>query len=279
MAPAQGHPQPGQKFAVRPYFVKKRQEANAGSITVTVPAHQHLNAAFWVHLLLVSSRAGGHAIQGHLFRPLDASKARFAEQGVSSSSINSYLQSVLKAGVVFTGQTAHSMRRSALIHARDRGASTEQLMDMAMINTAEVLKRRYLDPGRHVTASQRAQRQRPSDGALPARWASTYCIDCFCTEICPSPVTPHPHSRHCCTPACSCLTSSTWSAGAPDTTALACRMRSSVTAQVLSTQPRPLTLSQQWRTHFPTPVTTYNVASDNAGSHKLYGTSVEKRLQ
>ena len=44
-------------------------------------------------------------------------------------------------------------------------------------------------------------------------------------------------------------------------------------------QPRPLTLSQQWRTHFPTPATTYNAASDNAGSHKLYGTSVEKRLQ
>ena len=99
--------QPGQQFAVRPYFVKNRQEANAGSITVTVPAHQHLYAAFcWVHLLLVSSRAGGHAIQAHLFRPLDASKARFTEQGVSSSSINSDLQSrTSAAGSPTAGQT------------------------------------------------------------------------------------------------------------------------------------------------------------------------------
>lgn len=81
--------QPSQRFSVRPHFVKYRQVGNADSITVTVPA-------FWVHPLL-ASRAEGHAIQGHLFCPLDASKATFVEQGISSSSIDSPLQSVMNA--------------------------------------------------------------------------------------------------------------------------------------------------------------------------------------
>lgn len=138
--------------------------------------------------LLGASIAGqqqswGHAIQSHLFRPLNVSKASHVEQVVSSSSINSDLQSVQNAGSVFTGQTAHNMQRSALIHARDRGASTEQPMVMAMINTAEVSKRRYLDPGRHITASQRVPRQRQGNGAFPAGWTSACCSGRPCTEV------------------------------------------------------------------------------------------------
>ena len=49
----------GQKFCIRPYYVKNRQEANAGSATVTVPANPIINCAAWLAWLLQSCQAGG----------------------------------------------------------------------------------------------------------------------------------------------------------------------------------------------------------------------------
>ncbi len=151
----------GQKFCVRPYYVKNRQEANAGSVTVTVPPDPIINSAAWLAWLLQSSRAGGAAVTALIFRPLNANRAGFCETEISSSTLNYDVQSVFKLGGVYQGQAAHSLRRSALQHASRRGATTEQLLDMALISTEAVLKRKYLDAGRHVTASQRARRVKP----------------------------------------------------------------------------------------------------------------------
>lgn len=101
-----------------------------------------------------------------LFRPVNASRTACSEAEISSSTLNYDVQAVFKLGGVFRGQTAHSLRRSALQHASKRGATTEQLLDMALISTEAVLKRKYLDAGRHVTASQRAPRRVKSRGLV-----------------------------------------------------------------------------------------------------------------
>ena len=58
-----------------------------------------------------------------------------------------------------SGASQHTACRKALMHAQQQGAGTEELLDMALINTAAVLKQKYLDRGRHVTANQRASKR------------------------------------------------------------------------------------------------------------------------
>lgn len=155
-----------QTFCVRPYYVKNRQGANAGSVAVAVPPHPIVNPAAWLAWLMQSSQEGGAPVTSFLFRPVNASRTACSEAEISSSTLNYDVQAVFKLGGVFRGQTAHSLRRSALQHASKRGATTEQLLDMALISTEAVLKRKYLDAGRHVTASQRAPRRVKSRGLV-----------------------------------------------------------------------------------------------------------------
>lgn len=91
---------------------------------------------YWLSCLLQSSDRSGHPVTASLFRPINDSKSGFLEAGFSSSTLNADVKAVLKAGGVFRGHTAHSMRRSALQHASQEGASTEQLLDKALITTA-----------------------------------------------------------------------------------------------------------------------------------------------
>ena len=64
-----------------------------------------------------------------------------------------------KLGGVYQGQTAHSLRRSALQYAGQHRATTEQLLDMALISTEAVLKRMYLHAGRHACGCQPVRSQ------------------------------------------------------------------------------------------------------------------------
>ena len=91
------------------------------------------------------------------------------ETAVSSSCINADVKAVMALGGIRSGHSAHSMRRSALIHAQAKGANTEQLLDMALISTTDVLKRKYLDLGRHVTGCQRASKR--TQAAVPSSLA------------------------------------------------------------------------------------------------------------
>jgi len=153
----------GDKYCVRPNGVKNIQGMNAGHITVIEPRGRVetrvSSAALWVSMLLQTSIACNVPVTGFLFRPVNRRGTAVVDTAVSSSSINSDVKTVLRLGGVYRGQTAHSLRRSALIHAHQQGASTEELLDKALMTTAAVLKRRYLDGGRHVTTSQRAPKK------------------------------------------------------------------------------------------------------------------------
>ncbi len=89
--------------------------------------------------------------------PADIISGASLRSAADANTRHQQLQSVKAAG-----QTAHSMRRSAFIHSSQQGASTEQLLDKGLMSMGQVLKRRYSDPARHTTASQRAPRKRQS---------------------------------------------------------------------------------------------------------------------
>lgn len=124
----------GDTFIVRPYFVKNRQQANAGTIQVTVPEDDVLNPALWLHLLLAASFECCMPLSNFLFRPTNPSCTAFIETAVSSSGINADVKAVMAMGNTRGSHSAHCMRRCALIHAHEQGASTEQLLDMALIS-------------------------------------------------------------------------------------------------------------------------------------------------
>lgn len=140
-------------FFVRPYGVKNRQEANAGTISCCVSSLQLLNPLHWLHCYLKCLDRLGMLSQGYLFKPLDAGRRAYQNKPLTSSNMYAILQSVVRAAGIEDIYSTHSLRRGALQHAAKLGASEQELLDMVLITSADVLRRKYLDPLRHETAN------------------------------------------------------------------------------------------------------------------------------
>lgn len=127
-----------------------RQEAHPGTILCPVGADIPMCSAAWVSVLLRASAACGQPIVSTLFRPVGPSGRYFVERAVQSTAINERLKHHLMVHKLYCGQSTHGFRRGRLQYEEAQGKTLQQLMDLALVSTASVMKGRYLNKQAHL---------------------------------------------------------------------------------------------------------------------------------
>ena len=95
-------------------------------------------------------------LTSYIFRPTDSRSTHsvFKELPMDSSLVIKEVQSLLRDAGELKGHTAYSIRRGRLQHDHKLGRSIPELLALGLISTEDVLVSKYLDKGRHMTASK-----------------------------------------------------------------------------------------------------------------------------